>query len=69
MRAYAAADFGSLADVAVVFVIQCTIGFAMFGTDGAEVEIVAGGNSGGTAFNLVRDGGCIEVDVVAGMQG
>ena len=41
----------------------------MFGTDGAEVEIVAGGNLGGAAFNLVRDGGCIEVDIVVGTQG
>ena len=41
----------------------------MFGTDGAEIEIVAGGNLGGAAFNLVRDGGCIKVDIVVGTQG
>ncbi|CWM85936.1 Uncharacterised protein [Neisseria meningitidis] len=41
----------------------------MFGTDGAEVEIIAGGNLGSAVFNLVRDGGRIEVDIVAGMQG
>ena len=33
----------------------------MFGTDGAEVEIITSGNLGGAAFNLVRDGGCIPV--------
>ena len=41
----------------------------MFGTDGAEIEIITSGNLGGAAFNLVRDGGCIEVDIVASMQG
>ncbi|CWP82152.1 Uncharacterised protein [Neisseria meningitidis] len=41
----------------------------MFGTDGVEVEIITSGNLGGAAFNLVRDGGCIKVDIVVGMQG
>ena len=61
----AAAFFGALVNVAVVFVAETAVAFVAFGADGAECDAALAGNDLGMAVaGAVGQAGAVQFDVV-----
>ena len=61
----AAACFGALVNVAVVFVTETAVAFVTFGADGAECDAALAGNDLGMAVaGAVGQAGAVQFDVV-----